>query len=173
MNPDRSTMLWQGLLAGLIGYSTTVISFAVGNVVVGHSPFYTPALLGGALFYGVRDLAGVVVWAGPVLAYNGFHLVVFLVLGAFASWLAQVAERGPHLWYVGVTFYIFVAFHLYGVAFALPAPLRDALLGWGTMMCGMLASLAMALFLLWAHPRLRAEMHDFAAQDPDLVDTPR
>lgn len=173
MSPDRSRMLWQGMLAGLIGYFTVVMSFAVGNALSGHSIFYTPALLGGAVFYGIRDLASVVVWPGPVLAYNGLHMIVFLALGMLASGLAQFAERGPHLWYVGIVFYAFVAFHLMGAVFLLPAALRNEMLGWGTLLSGVAASLAMALFLLWMHPGLRAEMRDFAAQDPDLVDAPR
>ncbi len=106
-----------------------------------------------------------------MLAYDGFHLILFLALGLFASWLARLAERGPHLWYVGVIFYLFIAFHLFGAVFTLPAPLRDSMLGWGTLLVGAAASLAMALFLVWAHPRLRAEFRDFAAQDADLADT--
>lgn len=173
MNPDRSKMLWQGVVAGLIGYATVVIFFAIVNAMAGRSPFYTAALMGGALFYGARDLAGVVVWPGPVLAYNGFHMIVFLALGIFASWLARFAERGPHLWYVGMVFYIFVAFHIFGAVFSLPAPLRDVMLGWSTLISGVLASLAMAVFLLVLHPRLRAEMRNFAAQDPDLINLRR
>ncbi len=173
MNADRSRWLWQGLVAGLIGYAAVAIYLAVGSLMAGRSPFYTAALMGGALFYGVRDLAGVAVAAGPVFAYNGLHLIVFLMLGFMAAWLAQLAERGPHLWYVGVTFYIVVAFHLFGATFMLPGPLREAMLNWGTLSAGIVGSIAMAAFLIGVHPLLRAEMRDFAAQDPDLIDLKR
>ena len=173
MGADRSRVLWQGLITGLVGYAVVAIYFAVGNLIEGRSPFYTAALMGGALFYGVRDLAGISIAPGPIFAYNGFHMIVFLMLGYVAAWLAQLAERGPHLWYVGVTFYIFIAFHVFGATFVLPAPLREAMLNWGTLGAGVVASVAMALFLIGVHPKLRAEMRDFAAQDSDLIDLRR
>ena len=173
MKPDRWSVWWQGLMAGLIGYATIAIAFAIVNLLGGRSPFYTAALLGGALFYGVRDLHVVEVWPGAVLAYNGLHLVVFLVLGVFASWLAKLAEKGPHLWYVGVIFFMFVAFHLLGAVFMLAEPLRAALPAWLMVTAGFAASAAMAGYLVWTHPGVRAEMTDFAAQDADLIDLPR
>lgn len=173
MTSDRSRVMWEGLWAGLAGYFTIAIILAIGNALAGHSPFYTPALLGSALFYGVRDVADVRVWPGPVLAYNGFHLLLMLALGTIAAWLARVAERGPHLWYAGVLFYLLVSFHVFAIALAFAAPPLDAMMGWTMIAGGMLASLAMALLLLGLHPRLRAEIRDFAAQDRDLLDVPR
>jgi hypothetical protein len=58
------------------------------------------------------------------------------------------------------------------LVFAAPTPLRDELLGWGTLASGTVASVAMATYLLLAHPRLRSEMREFSAQDPDLADLP-
>ncbi len=173
MNADRSRWLWQGLIAGLIGYAAVLVCLMVGSYMDGRSPFYAAALMGGALFYGVRDLAGVVVAPGPVFAYNGFHLIVFLLLGFTAAWLAHLAERGPHLWYVGVTFCIFVAFHMFGATFLLPDALRETMLNWGTFGVGVVGAVSMAAFLIAVHPALRAELDDFAAQDPDLLDMKR
>ncbi len=171
MNPERSRTLWLGVAAGLTGYAVIAILFALENMMAGRSPFHTAALLGGAMFYGAGDLSAVPVGPGPVLAYNGVHLILFLGLGMIAAWLAEFAERGPHLWYVGMTFYFLVAFHLFGAVFVLPAALRDSMIGWGLLANGVAGSLAMALVLVWAHPRLRAEFRDFAAQDPDLADS--
>ncbi len=173
MSSTRSNVLWQGMIAGLIGYATVAIVLAVVNVIAGRSPFYTAALLGGGVFYGVRDLSAVAVWPGAVLAYNGFHLLLFLALGMFAAWLAQIAERGPHLWYVGVTFFVLVAFHVFGMMFLLPPALRPVMLVWSALASGVLASALMALYLVMIHPMIREEMRDFAAHDPDLVDQPR
>jgi hypothetical protein len=170
---NRSRILWQGFVAGLIGYATVAVVFAAVNALSGLSPFYTAALLGSALFYGARTLSDVVLAPGPVLAYNGFHLVVFLVLGVFMAWLTELAQRGPHLWYLGMLAYVLVAFHAFAFVFSLPELLREALLGWGALGCGILASLAMGAFLFGVHPRLQAEMKDFSAQDADLADEPR
>jgi hypothetical protein len=65
---------------------------------------------------------------------------------------------------------ILIAFHMYALLFTLPVLLRDVMLGWGTVACGLTASLAMGLYMAWAHPRLRAEMRDFSALDRDLAD---
>jgi hypothetical protein len=69
-------MLWQGLVAGLIGYGTVAIVISGADVLAGRSPLYTAALLGSAYFYGAHSLAEVVVAPGPVFAYNGTHLIV-------------------------------------------------------------------------------------------------
>jgi hypothetical protein len=167
---DRIRILWQGLVAGLIGYAVVAIVFSLTDAFAGRSAVYTAALLGGAYFYGARTLAEVVVAPGPVLAYNGAHLVVFLALGLFVALLTELAERGPQLWYVGMLSYFLVAFHLYALAFSLPDLLRDVMLGWGTLACGIAASLAMGLYMVWSHPRLREELRDFSALDRDRVD---
>lgn len=173
MRPGRFELMWQGMVAGLAGYACVAAVIAVADVVAGHSPFYTAALLGGALFYGARDLPSVLIGPGPVLAFNGLHLVVFLALGMIAAWFADFSERGPHFWYVGLVAMMLIAFHLAAVVFMLPAPLRDEMLVWQTLVAGAVAAMAMTAYLVAVHPRLRAELRDFAAQDPDLADSNR
>ncbi len=88
MKPEKSEVFAQGLVAGFLGYATVVGFFALLNALAGKSVFFTAALLGSALFYGARDLAHVAVAAGPVLSYNGVHLLVFVAFGVAAAWLA-------------------------------------------------------------------------------------
>ena len=156
MSPKWRETIGQGVTAGLIGFATVASFFALANVLAGKSPFYTAALLGAAVFHGATDPSRVAVSPENVLLYNGLHLVTFLAFGVIASALARLADRGAQLWYVGLFFFIFVAFHLVGVAQGLATPMRSAISDVAVWGAGMLASGAMAAYLLWQHPRIRA-----------------
>ena len=149
-------IIGQGLVAGLIGFVTVGLLFAIVNAVAGRSPFYTSALLGATLFHGATDPAQVAVTPENVLAYNGLHLLVFLGFGAVAAALATLADRGAHLWYVSLFFFVFITFHLEGVVQAFAEPMRAALSDTAIWGAGFAASAAMLAFLLWQHPRIRA-----------------
>jgi hypothetical protein len=168
MKSESVRVNWQGLIAGLVGYATVAIAMAVADGLLGRSPFHTAALLGSTMFYGLKDPSEVTVWAGPVLAYNGFHLLVFLGLGLAAAWLADFAERGPHFWYIGAVMMFIVAFHLFGAFLFIDEAMRSALSPWAFLGAGFAAMGTMTAFLVWRHPRLRSEFRDFAAFDADL-----
>jgi hypothetical protein len=161
MKPERGDTLWQGLIVGLIGYAAVALFFAIYNLAAGRSPFYTAALFGGALFYGLRDPAQVNVWPGAVLAYNGVHLLIFLALGTIASWLAYLAERGPQFWYIGAIVFAFVVFHMFGAALFLTAGIRAVIPTWSVFVATMLSGSAMLACLLWMHPHFRDELRHF------------
>jgi hypothetical protein len=155
MTPTWRRILGQGLVAGLIGFATIAVVLAVVNLAAGRSPFFTAAVLGAALFYGISDPALVSVTPAYVFAYNGVHLAVFLVFGLVAAALAAVADRGWQLWYLALFFFIFIAFHLIAAVEALAAPMRATLpdaVVWGA---GIAASVLMATYLIRAHPRMR------------------
>jgi hypothetical protein len=144
------------VIAGLIGFATVAVVFAVVNVAAGRSPFYTAALLGNALRDGGIDPATVGVTLGSVVTYSALHLVVFIAFGALAASLATLADRGWQLWFIALFFFIFVGFHLFGAIQAFAAPVRTALsdgMIWGA---GIAASFMMAAYLIRAHPALRS-----------------
>lgn len=149
-------VLEQGSVAGLIGFAAVAVIFAALNLAQGKSPFYTAALLGASLFYGATDPAQVAVAPASVFAYNGLHLVVFLIFGLAASALALMADQGKHLWYVGLFFFMFISFHLEGFVQALSYPMRQAIPDMAVWGAGIAASLAMAAYILSQHPRIRA-----------------
>ncbi len=159
----------EGLIAGLIGYACTALFFIVTNVLEGRSPFHTAALLGGALFYGLRDPSQVVIWPGVVLAYNGLHLFVFLLLGMLAAWLAYLSERGPEFWYIGLILFIFVLFHVYGVVQMFSEAFRATIPIWVSFGGTFVASIAMAVYLIWARPRLRREIQEFREDERSSI----
>jgi hypothetical protein len=151
------TILGEGLIAGFIGYVAVVLVIAAGDLLQGRPPFHTAGMLGSLLFYDVDDpTAGLALWPGPVLAFNGVHLLVMLLFGTFLAWLVSLAEGGPELWYVSLVALLFVLLHVLG----LPPLLPDgaAVSPWLVAIATTLAVVAMGGFLWRAHPLLRSSL---------------
>ena len=153
---SRAGTIGHGLMAGFIGYAVVALMGMIVSVVAGRSPFHAAAMLGALLTGASVDPATFDVTAAHVLAYNGAHLLVFLGFGIVGSWLAALADRGAHLWYVALFLFMFVGFHMIAVAQTFSEPVRAALSETAIWAGGVLASLAMAGYLIVAHPRLRA-----------------
>lgn len=151
MGTTQRRVLLEGFVAGLIGYVVVILFHGIAGVVVGSSAFSTVRALGTAM---VGADPGGEAMAGAILAFNGVHLLVFLVIGLVAAALIAFAERHLALWY-GV-FFLFIASFIWGLggmlAFAIGAPgvASPALIVAGA--CA--AALAMGLYFLHAHPRL-------------------
>lgn len=102
MPAHRAPFLREGLVAGLLGYVAVAAVFVVLNVSQGLSPVHTPQLLGEALLGGRMD--PVEPWAA-ILAFNGLHLLVTLVLGVAMAFLAFRAEL-DHALGMGLLFFV-------------------------------------------------------------------
>lgn len=94
MSEERARSIREGFVAGLLGYAAVVTLFAVLNLMAGESPFHTASLLGSALLGSALDQPGAF---GPILAYNGVHLLVSVALGVAAAFLAGRAEMDHDL----------------------------------------------------------------------------
>jgi len=103
----RTSMLREGLYAGMIGYVTVALITGLVDLARGYSFFHTAAVLGSALF---GSGAGVAVTPEVVFPYNGVHLLVFLALGFLAAFLVDEIELHAAIWY-------FVFFALLGLFF--------------------------------------------------------
>lgn len=160
-NRTRARFLLEGVAAGLIGYATVAILWAAFNLAQGRSVFYTAALLGADLFYGLETPSDLVVAPAPVIAYNGVHLLAFLAAGFFMRWLAGLAERIPEGWYLVVVVFLVVMPHVFGLPIWFDAPIRAELPFAYVVFTTSLAALAMGGFLLAAHPRLRRQMQEY------------
>lgn len=161
---NRSNVLWEGLVAGLLGYVTVVLVVGLLDALAGFSFFHTPSVLGRALFGGFGDPAGGVA-AGPVFAYNGVHLLVFLFIGMLASWIVWEVELHPVFWYVA----FFAVMTLVLVTFLVLALVTEPLSGRlsrGTIVTGnAIAAVVVGTYLAMAHPRLRERIERGA--DPE------
>lgn len=161
VRPDAETsadVTWSGVLAGLVGYATVAVLVGIFDVVLGRSFFFTPSLLGEALFYGLSDPNAVVVWPGAVFAYNGVHLGAFLFTGIAGAWLVHLGEKGLELWFLGIVLFLLLGLHVLGVILLLTAPFRSVLPAWMILVPTVVGLAAVAATLGWEHPRFRHEL---------------
>jgi hypothetical protein len=158
MRPRTGRVLAEGIVTGLLGYAAVVAFFAVVNLVAGRPPLHTAAVMGSALFWGVRDSAEAVAGPAPILAYNGIHLVVSLVIGMGAAWLVFQAERHRALWYA--VFFIFLAGFIYSVAMmgVFAAEIAQVLTWPLIVFANLCAGVVAGAYLWWAHSRLLGEL---------------
>lgn len=157
MQESRGVTLKQGLMAGLIGYGTVAVLYGAISLAGGHAPWETAARLGAELL-GTTRMGQPGAELGPIVAFNGIHLLVSLAAGMVASWLFFETELHPRLYYavlsvlvvglVGIT----VVLGVLGVQIA-------GVVSWGSVTLAVLsAAAAMAAYLWLAHPVLRAEL---------------
>jgi hypothetical protein len=158
MRKETEIILQGGLFAGLIGYFTIVVFFAVVNLVGGHSPFYTAALLGSALFFGLQDPTQLQVTPAAVLTFNMVHAIVMLLVGFLASWLIGKSEKYPVSQYAVLVVLIFVGFHLFGAVYFFASPLMGSGAWLPIALASVAAALTMGAYLLWLHPLLRQQL---------------
>lgn len=162
MNESRARFFLEGAAAGLLGYAVVALFFAVLNLIQGRSAFYTAALLGADLFYGLETPADLVIEPGPVFAYNGVHILGFMAVGLFMRWLVGLAERIPQGWYLVLVLFLIVMPHLFGLPIWFETAVVAEISLWYVVLATSAAALAMAGFFLALHPRLRASMREYS-----------
>jgi hypothetical protein len=154
----RSEVLIQGLIAGLIAYASVILFYLIVNLAAGRSPFYTPAALGSILFYGARDPSQIVIEPATVLAYNGVHLVVSLLIGTAGAFLAFETERHHGLWYLSL--FVLIAGFVYGLVAvgALGAEIAHVVPWWSVVGANLTWVLGVGGYLGWMHRALLREL---------------
>ncbi|HXG16664.1 MAG TPA: hypothetical protein VNK50_10465 [Calidithermus sp.] len=143
-------------MAGLLGALVVALWFLVTDTLAGR-PLETPAVLGHALFHGLRaPLTG-----GPsaalVLGYTVVHGLAFVAFGIVAAAVIAASEREPALVIaVVILFACFETFFL-GVVGVLGTAVKDALAWWKILLANFLAAAVMLWYFLLRHralPRL-------------------
>ncbi len=168
MERTGSRVVVEGVIAGLLGYLTVAVVIALADLALGRALFATPAAIGGALFYGARDLTGVVVSPGPVAAANGLHVLISLALGMLAALLVAEGEAHPQLLYLGFALVVMFVFATSTVLLAVPTVITRATPPAVAVVAGALGGLAAAAYLGRVHPRLRSALGELAgAGEPD------
>ncbi|HKK27783.1 MAG TPA: hypothetical protein VKB18_06850 [Gemmatimonadota bacterium] len=153
MHVDRMRVLREGFVAGLLGAAIVAVFFGIVNVAGGHSPFHTVDQLGRALV-GSPIRSGPGAAAGPALAYNGLHLLVFLLLGFVLAWVTAKVEQRPGFWYLA--FFALVAAFIYDFFFMMMLAGPVGGVPWATVAgASFLAAVGMVAYLLRLHPDLR------------------
>jgi hypothetical protein len=155
---NEGSWVVEGLVTGLIGYATVVALFALLNLASGQDAFHTAAVLGSALFFEAENAEAVTPGPAPVIAYNGVHMLVSLIIGLGAAWLVFQTERNRPLWYV--VFFFFLAGFIYSVTvMGVFAAEVTALLSWPVILAANVAAgVTAGGYLWWRHARLLTEL---------------
>jgi hypothetical protein len=143
----------EGIIAGILAAAVVAIWFLIVDSLAGR-PFYTPSVLGTALFGRGAGLDKVTVSLPTVAMFTWVHGLIFAALGGIAARLLAVAERHPSLGFgIVLLFVIFQAGFTMAVAFV--APNVFAVLGWTSIfVANLLAAASMAAYFRLRHPHV-------------------
>jgi hypothetical protein len=145
------SVLRDGVVAGLIGAAVVALWFLLLDVSRGR-PFFTPALLGTAVFSGAATPGGIAIAAGPVIGYTILHVLAFVGFGIVASSLLAASEQEPPVFIAFIA--LFAGFEVF-FFFALDAfadSLLGAILWWAIFTANLLAATGMLWYLLGVRP---------------------
>lgn len=152
----ESAVYIEGCIAGLVGAVTVAAWFLFIDAINGR-PFYTPSLLGAALFrfnHAAWELQSVTVSVELTVMYTWIHLLVFMALGGLAARLLKYAEKDSNLGFAILLLFVFLVFGFVAGAFLLAEPVLG-LLTWPAVLGGnLLAAGAMATYLFSRHRSL-------------------
>jgi hypothetical protein len=149
-----SRILLEGMIAGAIGYLTVVLVIGTMDLAGGRSLLHTPSLLGQILIGGFGDPTPGIVAAGPVLAFNGAHLLTFLVIGTVVAWLVLEVELHPVIWYGAFFAVLCIVLLSFLVLSLVEEPHSGMLRSSDLIVANALAAVAMGFYLHKAHPGL-------------------
>lgn len=153
---DISQTYLEGIVAGVIGAATIAIWFFVLDLFNGR-PFYTPTVLGTALFRhgaGLNQPQSLPISFEMVMIYTWVHGMVFCFIGGLASKLLALAERNLNLGFGILLLFVVFEFGFFVVAFVFAEPLLQAL-AWPAVLFGnLLAATGMAAYFWRRHPNL-------------------
>ena len=140
----------EGLIAGLLGASTVAVWFLLYDGAAG-VPLRTPALLGAALFHGLRNPVALVITTPLVLEYTLFHGLAFVLFGWAAAGMLTLADREPRLVFGFIM--LFCCFEVFVVAMiaALAYWLLEAIAWWTILAGNLLAAAVMLGYFLRGH----------------------
>ena len=151
---DWMRLFREGFVAGLIGAGCVALWFLIVDTVSGQ-PFYTPAMLGLAVFWGLRDPTAVTIAFPAVIGYTLLHVLAFALVGVVAAALAALVDRSPPTLFL--VFVLFAAFEVgfYVVVALVAQPLLGGLAWTNVAIGNLVAAIAMGTYLYRAHPHIR------------------
>ena len=148
----------QGIAVGVLGASTIAVWFFIVDLVSGHPLFYTPNVLGTALFHraaGLDQPQALPISLDTVVAYTWIHGMVFCAIGGVAAKLLEQADHDVHIGFGVLLLAVIFEFGFVSAAFIFAEPILHAL-AWPSVLIGnLLAAAAMAAYFWRRHPYLR------------------
>ena len=146
----------EGIRAGLVGASVIALWFLLVDTFAGR-PFYTPTLLGAALFHGgagIENESAVTPSLELVAGFTWVHYLVFMLIGIGAARLMALAERNPSFGFGIVLFFAIFEFGFLLVSMIFAEGVLQRL-AWPAVVVGnLLAAIGMGLVLWRGHRQL-------------------
>jgi hypothetical protein len=149
----------EGFVAGILGALTVALWFLIVDVLHGR-PFYTPTVLGTALF-------GRGVWPPSfesvqpsfemVAMFTWVHVLAFAGVGVLVAYLIAVAERNPNLGFGIVLLFVILEAGFTVAAMIVAEPVLRALTWPAILVANLLAAGAIASYFWLRHPRLQMQ----------------
>lgn len=161
---DFGRIAREGFIAGVIGAASVAIWFLIVDTIAG-KPFFTPAMLGSAVFWGESDPSEIVVAFPRIVGYTMFHVIAFLVVGMLAALLTYEIELFPTTLFLAVVAFAVFEVGFYIVVAVLAAPLLGALAWYNVAIGNAIAAGGMGYYLWQAHPKLREELREHPLGD--------
>ena len=153
----RRSLIREGIGVGLAGAVAVAAWFLLYDLAAG-VPFRTPALLGAAIFDGLRDPAALVITPALVLKYTVLHGLAFLAFGiATAGLFALVDYERRVLFAVFMLFCCFEVFVI-GMVMALAERLIEEIPIWAILGANLLDAGVMLGILFRSHHRMPREV---------------
>ena len=140
----------EGLLSGLLGAGAVAVWFLLYDIAAG-VPLRTPALLGAALFHGLRDPSALVITAPLVAEYTAVHGLAFVLFGWVAAALLALADREPRLLFAFIMLFCCFEVFTFAMIAALAHWLLEAIAWWTILAGNLLASGVMLGYFLRGH----------------------
>ncbi len=147
---EQRSVLREGIVGGLLGAVVVAVWFLIFDTARGR-PFLTPALLGAAVFEGMRDPAGITVAAGPILGYTILHGLAFIAFGVIAASLIAVSEREPALFIAVIILFACFEMFFLGALGALGRSMMGEVVWWSILVGNLLAAAAMLWYFFLGH----------------------
>ena len=153
----RQTIIGEGLVVGLVGATAVAVWFLLYDLAAG-VPFRTPALLGAAIFEGLRDPAALVITPALVLKYTVLHGLAFLAFGIAAAGLFALVDYERRVLFA--VFMLFCCFEVFlvGMVMALAERLIEEIPIWAILGGNLLAAIVMLGILFRSHHRVPREV---------------
>lgn len=165
MGDSTTRILKEGVIGGLAAYASAVVVLALFHAIQGESLFHSAAAMGTVLFYGEQASQQFTVAAGPVLAYNGVHLLGSIIVGLVAAFFVFGTESHHAFWYftftavIAAVVYSITIFGVFGVEIG-------GVLEWSTVVVGTAAwTVALVTYFWWAHRGLMEEIQEELRRD--------
>jgi hypothetical protein len=154
----------EGFVAGILGAAAVALWFLFVDLVNGQA-FFTPKMLGSALFWGLRDpteMATVITTGEQAFAtlvgYTMVHVLAFVAVGIVAAAMAREVEMFPSTLFIVVVFFAIFEFGFYVIVAILAQPLLGRLAWWNVAIGNAIAAFGMGYYLWRMHPQLREQL---------------